>query len=250
MQFSLIKEDKINADLRQHALDGIAKLIQMDNDHAFKAKSRWDKKHPEDIKGKASGRIKNDDLFITSRTTKPRWDERPEKWAPDWCEGWFFRPDHSFANAFGITLENRVETIGHHITYENGKVFPDYEKDENGNVKRNKNDKPIIKVLKKYYSIWTQSTAFNFKDGYTIHSYPPELSDKTWGEQLQRNSLSVQVIKALPAIPLDENFSRFSGYVKFRLFERHPDGKKLVEKSIHETTQDGFVRYLITGELS
>lgn len=78
MQFSLIKEDKINADLRQHALDGIAKLIQMDNDHAFKAKSRWDKKHPEDIKGKASGRIKNDDLFITSRTTKPRWDERPE----------------------------------------------------------------------------------------------------------------------------------------------------------------------------
>lgn len=250
MQFSLFDDKQKDDDLRKHSLAALDMLIRLDMEHAAKARKRWEKKPPKDRKGTPSGRIKNGDLFIISRKENPIWNQRPDTWAPDWCKGWAFQPNSALATALGVTLEKREKTIGHHVVFEDGRIQPDYEKDEKGNIKLTPAGNPVIKTLKKYYMVWVQSTAFNFREGYAVHSAPLKHQHNSWGEQIASNRWTAQVIQAYPAIPLYENFSRSPGYVKFRLYERQPDRASMIEKSIHETTQDGFVRYLITGELS
>lgn len=152
-------------------------------------------------------RIKNDLAFLTTAASKPKWDERPDIWVPDWCEGWAFRPHYAHAEALGITLGTRVEN-------------------------------------KTHLALWTQSTAFNFRTGYTIHSYGVEHFDKMWGEQVPHNPVSLQIIDAKPAQPGGKGSKRESGLVTFRMHRRE-DGYAAGET--RTMSQDDFVRFLITG---
>lgn len=153
-------------------------------------------------------RIKNDLAFLTSAASKPKWNEMPGVWARDWCEGWAFRPHYAHAEALGIALGNRVEN-------------------------------------KKILALWTQSTAFSFRAGYTIHSYGQEHFDKTWAEQTPHNPVLLQITDAKPAQPGGKDAKRDPGQVIFRMHRRE-DGYATGET--RTMTQDDFVRFLIIGE--
>lgn len=150
-----------------------------------------------------------DDLLACK--TQPSVLQNPAKW-PVWCNGWAFNVGPHFANALDIRLTQRMV-----------------------------NKRPI--------QCWTQGCGFAFQTGNAIHTYPKELDDAAWSEQLRHNPFSVQVLDASPAIPIDESGARNPGKVRFQILTRNSDSKLLMPDTIHETTQDDFVRYLVTGEL-
>lgn len=156
---------------------------------------------------------KNKRLFdLLSCSNVPSGFQNPYDW-PSWCDEWSFNVGPQFANALDIQLTQRV-------------------------------------IEKKSVKCWTQGSSFDFKKGYFIHTYPNSLAEKKWGEQLANNPISIMIEDASPVIPADEYGARNGGKVIFRILKRHDDGTSLVPAAIHETTQDGFVRFLITGELS
>lgn len=189
-------------------------------------------------------RIKNDLAFLTTAASKPKWDERPDIWASDWCEGWAFRPHYAHAEALGIELTKRSRVIGNYIELREGKLRPVPARDKDGEIKKNKNGEVIPAPMSLWWMLWTQSTAFNFRAGYTIHSYGVEHFDKTWGEQVPHNPVSLQITDAKPAQSGGKETQRNHGEVTFRLHRRE-DGYAAGET--RTMSQDDFVRFLITG---
>lgn len=102
-----------------------------------------------------------------------------------------------------------------------------------------------MQKVRHHYSVWTQTTNFAFREGYTLHQAAPS----TWAEQLDGNGISLQIVEALPAAAGNAGMDRDSGFVVFQLFEKSDDGKKMQPVSKHTLTQDDFIRYLITGTM-
>ena len=242
MQFNLVDDSKIDA-LRKRALDGLANLLKIEAVIQEKAKRELNVREgieqgEADKKKKVRNRIKDGKFFITSAVQDPPWDKQPSEWAPDWCAGWAIPVAALFAQALGIELTKRTQTR--------------YELDEKGNKipEKTSDGKIKYKSYRHNFFIWTQSTAFAFKTGYVIHTYPPEYAYASWEEQLKHNPVFLQITEARPATPVDEAIQRDPGFVRFKIYiqnKNHIIGEK-TEKEL-ETTQDGFVRYLITGEL-
>lgn len=163
------------------------------------------------ILDKLTGEKGNRLLELLSCSEAPSNLKHPYEW-PEWCQGWAFNVGPQFANALDIHLTQRV-------------------------------------VDKKPTKCWTQGSTFDFKAGYAVHTYLREMDDKKWIEQLAQNPVSIKIEAASPAIPKDESGTRNKGTVRFQILKRSPDGKTLVQDEIFETTQEGFIRYLITGVL-
>lgn len=190
-------------------------------------------------------RIKDDLAFLTTLATKPKWDERPDTWARDWCEGWAFRPNYAHAEALGIELSKRSKVIGHYIELRDGRFRPVPAKDASGKIKKGKNGEILPAPMAHWWMLWTQSTAFNFRAGCTIHSYGMEHFSKTWGEQIPHNHVSLQIVESKPAQPGDKTTRRDPGEVTFQMHIRE-DGYAGGES--RTMSQDDFVRFLIRGD--
>lgn len=245
MRLNLMKETDGAENLRKYALDGLANLLKIEADLQIKARNDLLNILPGQKVKKSRNRIKNGDFFIASRAKNPPWDKKPNEWAKDWCSGWAVPVGAHFAGALGIELTKRMKTI--YPLDENGKKIPSL--DEHGDIRKTKSGKIRYEAHTAAYLIWTQSTAFNFETGYVIHTYPEEYADKTWVEQIRHNPFSIKILEGKPASPVDEAIQRDKGFVRFQICRRNAEGTALVDEEIFETTQDDFVRYLITGVL-
>ena len=245
MQMDLVDGTNGTENLRKYALDGLTNLLKIEADLQIKAKSYLLNASPGQKVKKSRNRIKNGDFFITSRARNPQWDKKPNEWAKDWCSGWAVPVSTNFANALGIELTKRIKTI--YPLDENGKKIPCL--NEHGEIEKTKSGKIRYKAHTAAYLMWTQSTAFNFKTGYVLHTYCQEYADKTWGEQIRHNPFSIKILEGNPASPVDEAIQRDKGFVRFQICRRNEEGTALVGGEIFETTLDGFIEYLITGEL-
>lgn len=192
-------------------------------------------------------RIKDDLAFLPTEAVTPDWNDRPDVWAKDWCEGWAFRPNYAHAEALGIELSKRSKVIGHYIELRDGRFRPAPAKDASGKIKKGKNGEILPAPMAHWWMLWTQSTAFNFRAGYTIHSYGMEHFSKTWADQIPHNPVSLQIVEAKPAQPGDKTTRRDPGEVTFRMHRRE-DGFAAGET--RTMSQDDFVRFLIRGEMT
>lgn len=170
-----------------------------------------------------SARIKSLPEFLCSAETNPPVNALPESWARDWCEGWAFAPSLGHADALGLVLARRQRTEERLV------------------------DGRLVKE-KTFYRVWTQTSAFDFRAGYLIHSAPSR-EGVPWGEQIARIGRSVQVLDAMQASPGGSLMARDPGFVSFRLYYPAPRGNRLLPAMSYTLTQDDFVRYLITGDM-
>lgn len=151
------------------------------------------------------------EVFLASSQIKPGF-EHIKDWPAGWCMGWAFAADPSLAPGFDIAMTTRVVTVS--------KV------------------KTVIKL-------WTQGSAFNFKESTIIHSHIPP-SHETWQESLKLITHSLTIIEALPAVPATPELSRNCGKVKLKLCKSN--GEKLLFHKQLELSQDEFIKFLLLGE--
>lgn len=228
--------------IKEHALKALENLFQLE---AEKAEMDIAKMEKNEKKGKSTGRIKDGSLFIPSRAVSPPWNKRPHEWAPDWCAGWAFPVSHTFAEALGVQLTKRSRTV--YLTDAVGNRIP--ERDKDGNIKKDKKGKILYEKFIQKYLIWTQSTAFCFHAGHTIHTYPHEYADRAWKDQLPHNDITIRIIDARESEPVNGPIKRDPGLVVFEIYKADKEKNCLFLTDTKKTTQDGFVRFLITGEL-
>lgn len=220
--------------------------------------------------------------FLTTAARKPAWDKQPQIWAPDWCEGWAFKLPHAAASCLGIVLLGRSETIGHYVELaehfvpsgsldKNGKAVhqmvlgpdgsevatrveirkhfaPEPKKDARGNIERGKKGFITPNPLLRRWLVWGQVSNFYFEEGQIFHSYPVEFRASDWYAQIQQNPFFIEITGAAPAGRITESSNRDSGYVRFKRYKTNQHHIYGEEKEL-ETTQDGFIHYLITGQL-
>lgn len=134
----------------------------------------------------------------------------PDVW-DGWCEGWAFAVQPAFAAAMDILPTLRTEQ---------GRTS----------------------------LLWTQGSAFNFKEGHTLYD-TPEAYSLPWAEALRHIRYSIQIIGAAPASSATALQARDPGRVAYRLYSPNVDRTNLVPMATHNTTQDDFMRFLITGEV-
>ncbi len=102
-----------------------------------------------------------------------------------------------------------------------------------------------LDAWKKDYDIkLVQSSLFNFREGDTLYD-AAGAGDATWGDFIKRGGRTAKILKALP-VTKKRGEERFAGRVDFVLLQAR-DGK-LSEEGRYITTQDSFVRFLITGD--
>ena len=94
--------------------------------------------------------------------------------------------------------------------------------------------------------IWTQGAAFAFKTGDILYDTPQAYGP--WPEVLQSVNMAVQVSDATDAVPQQRDQPRNPGAVRATVFKPDKDRKALRTVKEVVLTQDGFVRFLITGE--
>lgn len=142
---------------------------------------------------------------------RPNQSQWPQRW-PHWCAGWAFAIHPAMATALDIQLKPRV-------------------------------------VEKKSTLEWTQGSAFDFREGYTIHD-APEAWNLPWGEALKHIGYSLKIVDAIPASPANatRDEARFSGEVTFQIYRPNADCTVLQTHGEPRTvSQDDFVRLLIVG---
>lgn len=188
-------------------------------------------------------RVKNSAAFLTSLSSDPSWDERPEAWAPDWCRGWRFVPEYAMADALGIGLTPRTRLEP--VLDSDGRPVP--ELDAAGKPKFSRG-KPVYQKVPHRYSVWTQSTAFDFRAGYTIHAVAAA-QGQNWQEQLAHSAVTLQIVDAMPASPGGIKVERDPGFVTFRVYQRTPAGDGIALQGQHTLTQEDFVRFLVSGKM-
>ena len=93
---------------------------------------------------------------------------------------------------------------------------------------------------------WTQGGNFAFKTGDIFYDTPDAYGD--WLKALKTLGICVQVCGASDAIAAQSSRPRNSGSIHFDLYVPNEDKTRLVHKGSHRTSQDAFVRYLISGE--
>lgn len=71
----------------------------------------------------------------------------------------------------------------------------------------------------------------------------------SWGQALHYLKYTVQIAKASPAVPATKDTPRDPGAVIFHVYSPNQERTKVELVDERTTTQDGFVRFLITGEL-
>lgn len=70
-----------------------------------------------------------------------------------------------------------------------------------------------------------------------------------WGQALHYLKYTVQIAKASPAVPATKDTPRDPGSVIFRMYSQNQERTKVELVDERTTTQDDFVRFLITGEI-
>ncbi|WP_304039582.1 hypothetical protein [Desulfovibrio piger] len=188
-------------------------------------------------------RVKNSSAFLTTLTGNPPWDKRPDIWAPDWCQGWSFAPEYAMAEALGIELTPRTRL--EKVLDSEGRPVP--ELDAAGKPKISKG-KPVYQKVQHRYSVWTQSTAFDFRAGYTIHAAAAR-QGQNWQEQLAHSPVTLQIVDAMPASPGSTKIDRDPGFVTFKVYQRTQAGDGIALQGQHTLTQEDFVRFLVSGKM-
>lgn len=180
--------------------------------------------------------------FVASDAVAPPSALRPGEWPGAWCEGWAFRPVPGLVARLDIAVTLRRDPIMEPDPHRPGKMRRKYIPDpENPEKKR---------AAFRLVNEWTQGSAFCFAEGEIIWDAPEPQPGVLWKEQSASMRCGVYVVDGEPAAPPVGGESpqpRDPGRVKFRLM-RGEHGWKQEDVEL-ETTQDDFVRFLITGEL-
>ncbi len=87
---------------------------------------------------------------------------------------------------------------------------------------------------KEKYWLWTQGSNFDFKQGYTIHKAD--------------GSLAIQIEIATPAVKSKDE-QRDPGLVVLKTYAATHRNPAFIPQELHRTTQDGFIAFLITGQI-
>jgi hypothetical protein len=95
---------------------------------------------------------------------------------------------------------------------------------------------------------WTQGSKFSFSGGDRIYDTPKAYEQ--WAEALKHIRYSFHVRHATSVSPANGTSERNAGVVNFELLIPNKSRTSLIRKSVHETTQDEFVRLLIVGASS
>ena len=108
--------------------------------------------------------------------------------------------------------------------------------------------KPVYQKVQHRYSVWTQSTAFDFRAGYTIHAAATR-QGQNWQEQLAHSPVTLQIVDAMPASPGSTKIDRDPGFVTFKVYQRTQAGDGIALQGQHTLTQEDFVRFLVSGKM-
>ncbi len=161
-----------------------------------------------------------------------------------WANGWGFYLSRHALDALDIVYTTFTRT--ENALDEQGKPIPML--DEHGEPVM-KNGRSQCKKVTHHTAHWTQGTAFRFTRGMMLYNAMiPE--GEPWQKSLQRIRRGIQVQEAQPAVPTRDGEPRNPGMVKARLYLISPNRDKLLPGPEFTTTQDGFVRTLITGEVA
>jgi hypothetical protein len=107
------------------------------------------------------------------------------------------------------------------------------------------------KEMGKETLVWTQGSAFSFKQGDTLYDTPKGYS--VWNESLKHISLCVTVIEASDSIPEkrktknSEATPRCPGSLTIQALVPNSEKTELVKMDDIEMTQDEFVAFLVEG---
>lgn len=92
---------------------------------------------------------------------------------------------------------------------------------------------------------WVQGAAFDFRQGDLLYDRPQ--GTRPWSEALKTMGFCVRVLRAVPASGR-RGPHRSRGEVQYEVWEPNEGRTVLVRSCVRETTQDGFMRFLIWGE--
>lgn len=152
---------------------------------------------------------------------------RPEEWTGGWCAGWAYPLCDAFADNLDLRLRPK-------------------------------------KVKKIPVKVWGQGSAFSFTHG--MIQCPPEIMRKKWGDFPPEGITIFKIEKGIPAepavaetkpqpakdgkpaVPGKPGTPRDPGKVEITVWRNEPGKIQLVKVDHFCTTQDDFVRFLITGD--
>jgi len=178
--------------------------------------------------------------LLASDEIEPPYSRSPA----NWCKGWFLPLERNFAESLDIRLTQK--SWKEFILDKHGQKIPDT--DENGKYKLNDKGKIIYQSISRYTLVWTQGSSFDFRVGYIIHNNL-EAMTIPWGEALNTLKYSIQISQASPAIPASPESPRNPGSLTFELYSPNASRNGVEKIAEYKTTQDDFVRFLITGEI-
>ena len=118
-----------------------------------------------------------------------------------------------------------------------------------GTCFRNELDIKKTKRIKtgKQHEIWTQGSAYNFKEGQILYDTPAGYSP--WGNALKEITLICKIVKSKPKTMQSSNKIQSDGIVNFVLYKINSDKTGIVETDNIELSQSNFVVFLKTGEI-
>lgn len=94
---------------------------------------------------------------------------------------------------------------------------------------------------------WEQGVSFNFTAGDIIHDADTE-GITLWSDCLKVINRQIQIKRASSA-GIGEDGIRYKGSVTFKLYATDEERKGMAPMGEFTTTQDNFIRFLISGEL-
>lgn len=194
------------------------------------------------ISAKPEKRVLRSLELLGSPIVSPPHNQRPEEWG-GWCDGWALCIQPTLATALDILLTPKVwkESVLDEHEQQIPKLLAD-------GLPKLEKGWPVYRTIQRQTLRWTQGSTFDFKQGYTIHDVP-EARSMSWGQALHYLKYTVQIAKASPAVPATKDTPRDPGAVIFRVYSPNQERTKVELVDERTTTQDGFVRFLITGEL-
>jgi len=118
-----------------------------------------------------------------------------------------------------------------------------------GTCFRNELDIKKTKRIKagKQHEVWTQGSAYNFKEGQILYDTPAGYS--TWEDALKEVTLICKIVKSEPKTIQSSNKIQSDGIVNFVLYKINSDKTGIIETSSIELSQSDFVVFLKTGEI-
>jgi len=96
-----------------------------------------------------------------------------------------------------------------------------------------------------FVGVWTQGSAYNFKEGQVFYDTPRGYD--TWSNALEKIVFSCRILEAESKIIAAKGAISNAGFVNFVLYKTNQEKTGLIEVAKLLITQDDFVEFLMTG---